>query len=357
LERQFLVIVVLGSGLNRRKYNKEMPLHEITKLEDLPSIGKAVIFYFAFWHEACAPLIAVLDALTTTAPDISFFRADADQAAALTTAQQVTVVPTVLFLVNGVIVERLEGESLGDPSQLTLGVQRLQSKDISFVAPEPSATPASKADPEKELTQRLDRLIRRESVMLFMKGTPSAPRCGFSRQAVEMLQEEQIPFGSFDILTDEVVRQGLKKHSNWATYPQLYVNGELCGGLDIMKEMKEDGPLKEQWGIEDTATPIESLNDRLAKLIKRHDCMLFMKGLPSAPKCGFSRKIVEILEKEGASYDAFNILEDEEVRQGLKEFSNWPTYPQLYVKGELVGGLDIVQELAEGGELKDMLQQ
>ncbi len=85
--------------------------------------------------------------------------------------------------------------------------------------------------------------------------------------------------------------------------------------------------------------------------------MVFMKGLPSAPKCGFSRQIIEMLDETGVPYDAFNIFEDEEVRQGLKEFSNWPTFPQLYVKGDLVGGLDICKELAEDGELRDMLKQ
>mmetsp|Transcript_880 Transcript_880/g.1950 ORF Transcript_880/g.1950 Transcript_880/m.1950 type:complete len:86 (-) Transcript_880:1361-1618(-) len=80
-----------------------------------------------------------------------------------------------------------------------------------------------------------------------------------------------------------------------------------------------------------------------------------MKGIPSAPRCGFSRQIVEILDSFGVSYDAFNILEDEEVRQGLKEFSDWPTFPQLYVEGDLVGGLDIVKEMEESGDLKDLL--
>lgn len=82
-----------------------------------------------------------------------------------------------------------------------------------------------------------------------------------------------------------------------------------------------------------------------------------MKGLPSAPKCGFSRQIVELLDESGVPYDSFNILEDDDVRQGLKEFSNWPTYPQLYVKGELIGGLDICKELAEDGELVGILKQ
>ena len=79
--------------------------------------------------------------------------------------------------------------------------------------------------------------------MLFMKGTPDEPRCGFSRQAVALLNEEKIQFDTFDILGDEEVRQGLKTFSNWPTYPQLYGDGKLIGGLDIMKELKEEGEL------------------------------------------------------------------------------------------------------------------
>lgn len=133
------------------------------------------------------------------------------------------------------------------------------------------------------------------------------------------------------------------------------------GGLDILKETAAEGSLKEQWGIDETATSSsngnESINDRLSKLVNRSDTMLFMKGLPSAPQCGFSRQIVALLDETGVPYDAFNILEDDDVRQGLKEFSDWPTYPQLYHKGELLGGLDVVQELKESGELQEMLSE
>ena len=125
-----------------------------------------------------------------------------------------------------------------------------------------------------------------------------------------------------------------------------------------MKETVAEGPLKEQWEIDDNATASDEppLEDRLKKLVNRHKVMLFMKGLPSAPQCGFSRQIVEILDESSVPYDAFNILGDEEVRQGLKDFSDWPTYPQLYVNGDLVGGLDIVKELKESNELDEMLQ-
>lgn len=103
------------------------------------------------------------------------------------------------------------------------------------------------------------------------------------------------------------------------------------------------------------ATKKESLDDRLKKLINQAPCMLFMKGTPANPRCGFSRTIVSILDSYKADYQSFDILEDNDVREGLKKYSNWPTYPQLYISGELVGGLDIVKESHESGELESML--
>jgi Grx4 family monothiol glutaredoxin len=95
-----------------------------------------------------------------------------------------------------------------------------------------------------------------------------------------------------------------------------------------------------------TATPQETqeaLFARLAELVKAAPVMLFMKGTPSSPQCGFSRQLVSILRENGVKYGFFNILADEDVRQGLKEFAEWPTFPQLWMQGELVGGLDIVR--------------
>lgn len=86
----------------------------------------------------------------------------------------------------------------------------------------------------------------------------------------------------------------------------------------------------------------EDLHERLSKLVKAAPVMLFMKGTPSAPQCGFSRQLVALLRENSVKYGFFNILADDEVRQGLKEFADWPTFPQLWVDGELVGGLDIV---------------
>jgi Grx4 family monothiol glutaredoxin len=132
----------------------------------------------------------------------------------------------------------------------------------------------------------------------------------------------------------------------------LWVKGELVGGLDVVKDMCEGGSdLGSQLGLQKE----QSLEERVGGLIKQSRVMLFMKGLPSAPKCGFSRTIVEILDKLDCEYDSFNILEDDVVRQELKRIANWPTYPMLFCDGELVGGLDVVKEMNEAGELKELL--
>ncbi|XP_057499921.1 monothiol glutaredoxin-S17-like [Actinidia eriantha] len=206
------------------------------------------------------------------------------------------------------------------------------------------------------LTSRLASLISSSAVMLFMKGKPDEPKCGFSRKVVDILQEEKVEFGSFDILTDDEVRQGLKVYSNWSSYPQLYIKGELIGGSDIVLEMQKSGEL-ENVLAEKGITRKETLEDRLKKLITSSPVMLFMKGTPDAPRCGFSSKVVNALRNEDVSFGSFDILSDEEVRQGLKTFSNWPTFPQIYYKGELIGGCDIVMELRDNGELKSTLSE
>merc|ERR1719343_681373 len=106
------------------------------------------------------------------------------------------------------------------------------------------AVPKPEEEPA-DLNSRLKKLINQSDVMLFMKGNKAQPYCGFSKKAVAMLNEHNIQYDTFDILGDEDVRQGLKEYSNWKTYPQLYIKGELIGGLDIMKEMEEDGSLME----------------------------------------------------------------------------------------------------------------
>jgi monothiol glutaredoxin len=95
---------------------------------------------------------------------------------------------------------------------------------------------------------------------------------------------------------------------------------------------------------------------RIAEDVKNNDVLLYMKGTPAFPQCGFSSVVVQILSHVGVKFKAVNVLEDPEVRDGIKAFSNWPTIPQLYVKGEFVGGADIVKEMFEQEELVPFLE-
>jgi monothiol glutaredoxin len=97
--------------------------------------------------------------------------------------------------------------------------------------------------------------------------------------------------------------------------------------------------------------------DRIRSDIAENDVVLFMKGTPVFPQCGFSAAVVEILSEVGVKFKGVNVLADAEVRQGIKEFSNWPTIPQLYVKGEFVGGCDIIREMFEADELGPFLAE
>jgi monothiol glutaredoxin len=98
------------------------------------------------------------------------------------------------------------------------------------------------------------------------------------------------------------------------------------------------------------------VNAKIEEQLNSHDILLYMKGTPDFPQCGFSGQAVAALNAIGKPYAFVNIFEDEEIRQGLKDYSNWPTFPQLYVKGELIGGSDIVVEMYHSGELKELLE-
>ena len=97
--------------------------------------------------------------------------------------------------------------------------------------------------------------------------------------------------------------------------------------------------------------------EKLKEIIDNNEVCLFMKGVPEAPQCGFSMAISNILKHLSVNFKGVNVLEDESIRQGIKEYSDWPTIPQLYIKGEFVGGCDIVKEMFEKGELKNLLQE
>ena len=101
----------------------------------------------------------------------------------------------------------------------------------------------------------------------------------------------------------------------------------------------------------------DAVHDRIQREITDNPVMLYMKGTPVFPQCGFSARVVQILTHVGVPFQSANVLEDMELREGIKQFSNWPTIPQLYVKGEFVGGCDIITEMFQSGELETLLKE
>jgi Grx4 family monothiol glutaredoxin len=142
------------------------------------------------------------------------------------------------------------------------------------------------------------------------------------------------------------VRAAIEKHANNAPaggngMSTTAINGSGSKTVDNYSNGAVD-TVTAAPSVDEPKMSKEDLHKRLSELVKAAPVMLFMKGAPSAPQCGFSRQLVAILRENSVKYGFFNILADDEVRQGLKEFADWPTFPQLWVDGELVGGLDIV---------------
>ena len=102
---------------------------------------------------------------------------------------------------------------------------------------------------------------------------------------------------------------------------------------------------------------VNPVHDFIAKTVEEHPVVLFMKGVPEQPQCGFSAQVVQILDHLGADFVGVNVLQSDALREGIKSYSDWPTIPQLYVQGEFVGGADIVREMFQSGELKTLLDE
>eukprot|EP01119_Soliformovum_irregulare_P005316 TRINITY_DN1708_c0_g1_i1.p1 TRINITY_DN1708_c0_g1~~TRINITY_DN1708_c0_g1_i1.p1 ORF type:complete len:217 (-),score=48.58 TRINITY_DN1708_c0_g1_i1:89-739(-) len=208
--------------------------HTLEKPEDLQQ-WKASLIVLNFWADWCEPSVQlnpVVDQLAGSYSNLKFVKVDAEKHSDVSERFKVTSVPSYVFVKEGKIIDRVEG---ANAAELAQKLEKYKNE-----VPAPSAPTENKG---QTLEDRLKALTTQASVMLFMKGQPSAPQCGFSRKIVDILNKNNITFGSFDILKDEEVRQGLKNYSNWPTYPQLYSNGKLVGGLDVIKDLDEEGEL------------------------------------------------------------------------------------------------------------------
>lgn len=238
----------------------------------LPPTTTIAISFHTPWAAPCEQMRTILSTLASsyppqTPPTVSFLSLNAEDLPDISESYDVTAVPFLVLQRDGKVLETVSGS---DASKVRDAVERHAgkggntgklglppaldatpradngaeanggvSKDLSGYAPganDPKTAPemSSRAGEREELDKRLEELVKAAPVMLFMKGTPSTPQCGFSRQLVGLLREKGVRYGFFNILADEEVRQGLKAWADWPTFPQLWVGGELVGGLDIV---------------------------------------------------------------------------------------------------------------------------
>jgi Grx4 family monothiol glutaredoxin len=220
-------------------------------LSTAPPSTLIIASFHAPWAAPCAQMATVLSTLAseypvTEPPSTKWVSINAEELSDISEAYDVTAVPYLVLLRNRQVVETVSGSSA---VKVRTAIEKHAKKDGS-AAQDAAAAPngvaetaevarpdAAAVDPAKqkeELFKRLDDLVKAAPVMLFMKGTPSAPQCGFSRQMVGILRDHSVKYGFFNILADDDVRQGLKEYAEWPTFPQLWVDGELVGGLDIV---------------------------------------------------------------------------------------------------------------------------
>jgi Grx4 family monothiol glutaredoxin len=232
---------------------------EITSVEQwnqhLAAVAPSTLLiasFYAPWAAPCKQMAVVLQTLASEYPaddkQTSWVSLNAEDLSDVSEAYEVTAVPFLVLLRDGNVVETVSGSSAvkvreaierhakkaKDSTSAAAAASHAHTNGTNGVADKPAAAPADPAKEKEELFKRLEELVKAAPVMLFMKGKPSAPQCGFSRQMVGILRDNAVKYGFFNILEDDDVRQGLKEYAEWPTFPQLWVNGELVGGLDIV---------------------------------------------------------------------------------------------------------------------------
>ncbi|TEB31598.1 thioredoxin [Coprinellus micaceus] len=209
----------------------------------------SIINFWADFAEPCKQMNQVFQELSKKYPAGLFLQVEAEAQPDIAESFDIEAVPSFILLRGHTLLGRVAG---ADASGLTQQVEKHAAAPTYTPLSRTDQTPArataditapTAEETPEELDKRLRGLMNQSQVVLFMKGSPDTPRCGFSRKIVGLLKDNSVQFSSFDILTDEAVRQGLKKLNDWPTYPQLIVKGELVGGLDIVQEMINSGEL------------------------------------------------------------------------------------------------------------------
>ncbi|PCH42687.1 glutaredoxin [Wolfiporia cocos MD-104 SS10] len=227
--------------------------HEVTSAEHFQSLLSAdlervsLINFWAPWAEPCKQMNEVVLELARKYPKLLVLQVEAETQSDISESFEIEAVPASIILRGHTLLGRISGADASAVTEAVATHTRAPSsvKALSKSDRAPADAVLEKEETQEELNARLRALMSKDKAVLFMKGEPDGPRCGFSRRMVALLRDQGVQFSHFDILSDDKVRSGLKVLNNWPTFPQLIINGEFVGGLDIVMEMVENGELKE----------------------------------------------------------------------------------------------------------------
>lgn len=245
---------------------------------------------------------------------------------------KITRVPTSIFFIGLKPIDRVEGAIIPEI------LEKIETLSSSFASILESI--------RNEEYSKIHSLVTSNSLSLFIKGTPEKPKSRRSQKMLRILNG--YTFGYADISADKLLAGWLKVYTGADKFPHFFLKGSFSGSVEELTELSKTSTI--------FTTLNQDLEQRLKRIITCQRHVVVMMGSKEEPKCGFSERLMALLGTYNLEYETFDISIDNEVCEGLKKLSNWPTYPQVYAEGQIIGGLDVCQGLHDKGELRSALK-
>eukprot|EP01024_Parvocaulis_polyphysoides_P040127 TRINITY_DN36467_c0_g1_i1.p2 TRINITY_DN36467_c0_g1~~TRINITY_DN36467_c0_g1_i1.p2 ORF type:complete len:341 (-),score=62.72 TRINITY_DN36467_c0_g1_i1:131-1153(-) len=297
---------------------------------------------------------AVFELMVEKYPQIIFLKVDAEKFEDVIVRFEVPSVPSFLLFKNGRVVDKILGPNAMDLTDSLAGnFDELQNGISHNSGQDEGEENGIETKLTDKIRKRIIAYLANNPITVFMKGTPKNPKTNFDRRLINVLKLDEIDFWHYDILQDDDFAEGLKEFSHWPVFPQLWVDRELLGGCDVILEMRETGELDQK--IQACQQKVANHpKTKLNKLLKQNSVILFTKTDSSS----FSTsRVANGLEEEGIDFEEVELSGEEDLQKLIKNISSWPVFPQLFVRGQFIGGKDVLLELKSSGELGDAVNQ
>lgn len=233
-----------------------------------------------------------------TEQQVALFTCDAEEAVQVADEFEVTMVPTIILTDSRK--KLLEKITNLVPTQAVAKIkQTMETYAASFEAE------------RRKYFQKLEKMITQNKIMVFIKGTPQNPFCQFTKQILSLLKDVNVQFSYYDIRTDEDMAYWLKYYSKFPTFPQLFINGELIGGVDLFTQLIQSNKADQKIPAE---CKLKNIEERYERTVKLYDTILFMEGTPNEAKDEETKQLVQMLHAHGVRYACFDLHFDEQMK-------------------------------------------